>query len=667
MKSKVLFILLHLCEADSISFLDEVSSSPRSRDLAESVALEVLELLKTAFSRDPRHLSKCSDRTFPMGLLQLSALRLTDIFSDDSNFKSYITIHFTEVVTAIFSFPHGEFLSSWCSSILPVREEDATVEYDAFAAAGWVLDSFSSPDLLNATLNSSSMPQASYAHQRTSLLVKIIANLHCFVPKICKEHEKNLFLHKFLECLQMDLPKSSPGSSFASDSQKAATVCGNLRSLVSHAESLIPNFLSEDDVQLLRVFLNQLQSLTATDEFEVNRLQQIQESKFEGSVSWEKFSKLNIGEHHQEAQSTGGCSSPQLRRVSPNLNNISSNLKEGMSENSAFQEVDQYYVRSNHMDPTDDVMKRDRRKDKDKHGRVTSGGLRETEGDFQNVESSGSDSSSTRGKNSNEQVDNSEFPKSTEHIIESGSGGVHEDEKVENIHCEEKQRRKRKRTIMNDKQMTLIERALLEEPDMQRNAASIQSWADKLSVHGSEVTSSQLKNWLNNRKARLARAAKDVRAMSEGENAFPDKQGGSGGGSFYDSPESPGEDLNVPLTARGTRSTSENSEIALAELADVSPAEFVQCEPGQYVVLENGQGEEIGTGKVYQVQGKWYGRSLEESGTAVVDVIELKVERWVKLPHPSEATGTSFDEAEIKIGAMRVLWDSSKIFMLQSQ
>ena len=33
--------LLHLCEAESISYLDEVASSPRSLDLAKAVALEV--------------------------------------------------------------------------------------------------------------------------------------------------------------------------------------------------------------------------------------------------------------------------------------------------------------------------------------------------------------------------------------------------------------------------------------------------------------------------------------------------------------------------------------------------------------------------------------------------------------------------------------------------
>ena len=95
--------------------------------------------------------------------------------------------------------------------------------------------------------------------------------------------------------------------------------------------------------------------------------------------------------------------------------------------------------------------------------------------------------------------------------------------------------------------------------------------------------------------------------------------------------------------------------------------EFVQCKPGQFVVLVDGRGEEIGKGKVHQVQGKWCGKSLEESGECVVDVVDLQTDRLVKLPYPSEATGTSFEEAKKIIGEMRVMWDSNKIFLLQPQ
>ncbi|KAF5447022.1 hypothetical protein F2P56_032607 [Juglans regia] len=613
MKAKVLSILLSLCEAESFSYLDEVASSPESLNMAKSVALE------------------------------------------------------TKVLTAIFSLPHGDFLSSWCSSNLPSREEDASVEYDSFAAAGWLLDKLSSLGLPNRTnlgftLVPNNMPQASYEHQRTSLFVKIIANLHCFVPTICEEQERNLFLLKFLECLQMDLSKSSPEFSSSPDALKAVIVCRNLRSLLSHAESLVPIFLNEDDVQLLRVFSNQLQSLITSGELEEN---QVQDNKFEDSTSWDKFSKLNASENHQEAQSTGGCSSPLPRREPPKSKYKRGNLKEEISENSDFQEVEQYYVKTDRGDQGDDIMRQDRKEDKGISGKVASRSLRGIDRDVQNVETSGSDTSSSRGKNAADQMESGELSKFHKHIKERAFGGNAEDEKVPMVQSEEKQRKKRKRTIMNDKQIILIERALLDEPDMQRNAVSIQTWAEKLSLHGSEVTASQLKNWLNNRKARLARTAKDVRTTSDLDNALPDKQGGAG--------PVPSEDANARAKERRDprsmlRSVNgENSGSAMAEFVDIGPAEFVQCRPGQFVVLVDVKGEEIGKGKVYQVHGNWYGKNLEELERCVVDVNELKAERGAKLPYPSEATGSSFDEAESKLGVMRVLWDANRIFMLRPQ
>ncbi|KAJ7947712.1 Nodulin homeobox like [Quillaja saponaria] len=169
-------------------------------------------------------------------------------------------------------------------------------------------------------------------------------------------------------------------------------------------------------------------------------------------------------------------------------------MKEGTSENS-----DQFY--SNYLE------KHYLGECKGTSAEIASGNSKGVSKDVHNVETSGSDTSSTKEKNVADHTDNADISKSSENMKNVASGKIPEDEKVETA-----QRRKRKRTIMNDQQISLIEKALEHEPDMQRNAASIQSWADKLSPHGSQVSTSQLKNWLNNRKARLARTAKDVLA-----------------------------------------------------------------------------------------------------------------------------------------------------------
>lgn len=79
------------------------------------------------------------------------------------------------------------------------------------------------------------------------------------------------------------------------------------------------------------------------------------------------------------------------------------------------------------------------------------------------------------------------------------------------------------------------------------------------------------------------------------------------------------------------------------------------------------EGQELGKGIVYQVHGEWNGWNLKEQKACVLDVYELKVESAALLPYASKAVGISFEEAEIKIGVMRVLWDLSRIFTLRPQ
>ena len=63
----------------------------------------------------------------------------------------------------------------------------------------------------------------------------------------------------------------------------------------------------------------------------------------------------------------------------------------------------------------------------------------------------------------------------------------------------------------------------------------------------------------------------------------------------------------------------------------------------------------------------WFGRNLEESGLCVVDVDHLKADILSSLPHPCDATGTSFSQAEQILGRKRVLWDSGKLVLIQQQ
>jgi hypothetical protein len=152
--------------------------------------LQVLNLLKTAFGRKQQNTSDSHDKSYPMGSVLISALRLVDVFSDDSNFRSSFMTNTVPFLTQILAIPHDEFVLSWCSVNLPVIEEDANLDYDPFGAAEVALLA-SDNALTEARASYScpfrpSLPSMAYAQTRTSCVVKIIANLHVFVPNICE-------------------------------------------------------------------------------------------------------------------------------------------------------------------------------------------------------------------------------------------------------------------------------------------------------------------------------------------------------------------------------------------------------------------------------------------------------------------------------------------------
>ncbi|KAL1188399.1 Nodulin homeobox [Cardamine amara subsp. amara] len=599
MKAKVLSILQLVFEAESVSFLDKVADAGNLH-LAEAIVSEVLKLLTLGLSKASK---ATASPDYPMGFVLLNALRLTDVLTDDSNFRPFFMDHFSKVLSAVFCLCHGEFLSMLCSSDLPSREDDANVDYDLFTSAGWGLSVFSSigqqstPQFKLSLQHNLSM--ASYAHQRTSLFVKVIANLHCFIPNICQEQDRNRFIQNFMSGLRNDpssiLVTMLPCSTYTPVAQRGTGVCRNLCSLLRHAESLIPSSLIEEDFLIFRVFCDQLKPLILS-EFEESQV--------------------------QDVQGTGGNLSGKQERKEPlNLNN-------GEASESSDIRIE---------------------------GTMTKQGvneLKESDADTSNLETSGSDTSSNRGKGLLDRVEDAELVQTMSKLFKgSGSGEVKEDEKAEAFLVFEKQRKRRKRSIMNDDQMGMIEKALAEESDMQRNSAWIQLWADRLSQTGSEViTSSQLKNWLNNRRAKLARTNKQT---------GPVRDNNSSG----DLPESPGDE-NTWQQKPTTPFIDQTGSINPKTGENLMRSSEEGIKQGQHVRLMDERGDEIGKGLVVRTDGEWYGLSLETRQVCVVEVMELSGSYdWSKklIPYGSDDVGRTFGEATSRFGVMRVAWDVNSL------
>lgn len=793
LKSKVLSMLLQLCETEGFSYLDEVASSPRSMCLAVSVASEVLDLLKSTLHKDPKELEGSQDNNNPKGHVLLNSMRLVDIFSDDSNFRTFIMNNITQDLAEISALPPGEFSSSWCAVDLHVLEEVATLVYDPFRAAGAAMISLKGggsassgpaaaglPDeaISTCTLVGNCIATAPHSQQRTAFLVKIFANLHCYVPDICKEQEKNQFFNKFLECLTTGPLNSANRLYFLSEAQTAVRICENLCTLWDQAIPLIPNLLNKDsllneeDVQLLSDFLVQLhQSIcpeqprngTIKEEPMVEYVREKHDKKFKGMFQNHQFecctksyntpelsekTQINTGisidkdiENHpsaqknlekdshqtsEEAQSTGGYRPSSQRQQEGTAVEECMSLHERMREPEEnyelkdenqtlqlgdIQEVDQFkeikIEHSNLMNAIADL-------DENRNEGINSNTRSEVESaaeidhedsvpEFRNNENSIATDKGYFDELLRESEENQNLADG-EKEDEAAGAMSQASERVDTSIGEDKQPKKRKRNVMNDKQIALIETALQDEPEMQRSASLLLSWTEKLRDLGSsDLTTSQLKNWLNNRKARLARAARESRTP-DGENMM-DKLGlvrsspaisgehATIMGSFYESPESNnGEDFYGALGGprRGNKSarfsTPINSRSSAEDLHGMStsdfdfsdhtrvtpssrhcaPVRFVQCEVGQFVSLRNDDGQEVAQGIVFQVEGIWHGRKLDEQGLCVVEIKKLIVERWARLPHPLDISGNTFEEAEALNGKMIVAWDTHKIFLMPS-
>ncbi|XP_018469648.2 nodulin homeobox-like [Raphanus sativus] len=418
-KAKVLSLLHHIFEAENVSFLDEVERAGNLH-LAQPIASEVLRLLKHGLSESPND----SDSTdYPMGFLRLNAMRLADVFSDDSNFRRFFTDHFSMILSAVFCLSHEDFVSMLCSSTLSSREDDATLDYELFSSAGCALKVFSSSGIWNIPqfrLNfQNNLTMSSYAHQRTSLLVKIMANLHCFSPGICTEDDRNRFINSFVSGLRKD-PVSMmiqlPNSSYTPVPQRATSVCRNICSLLRHAEYLIASTLDVKDLMMLRVFCKQLQPLIRS-EFELSQ------------------AKVNV------------LSYTWLSQLPQRKEPLNLNIERASKEPNARVEgaARDYEVNENM-----EIVPR----------------LKESDADTRNLETSGFDRSSKR---ENSLVEDGELAQALTKLFKgSGSGEVKEAGK------------KRKRSIMSDDQMEMMETAIAVESDMQRDSAWIRKWADKL-------------------------------------------------------------------------------------------------------------------------------------------------------------------------------------------
>ncbi|KAH8965882.1 hypothetical protein BDL97_04G139900 [Sphagnum fallax] len=742
-RAKVLIMMLKFCESVQFSFLDEVAADARSMQLAEQVAAEVLALVRGALLDDPRPIDdEDEERRNPMGLLHVTAMRLADIFSDDSNFRNLVMDQIAPDLATVLAVLPTKFHERWCGG--PIARElasgemDAILVYNPFEAAGEAMAASAKAAIVGTSGQEevSSVPEfnvvppvASASQIRAALLVKLFANLFCYNPEVCAAEEKDRFLRTFLNCLHKGPLQPNHALFFHSVERTAVRICENLRTLHDYVLTITSEIINDDDLALVSAFAEELHRNicpTLTSVMEAPLVSFVRDGHEQKLELW-KQDRQKL-QRWQRIQQIGLAASPLT------LPAVKVEESAGIEELPKLENVPRAEVAAfgglGTTEIAGDVMKAEAGT-----GAVVDAKLQlelrtrpEVEREMEVVSDGNGDRDLQEDPNQEvfaQQVDagkwemrntelteerGSESVNATTEREEGGKGeqeswgmtvsgtptptprrGSRERERHSSEH--ESQPKKRKRNIMNDAQVRIMENALLSEPEMQRSPRSIQHWTDHLNRMGPEVLYQQLKNWLNNRKSRIAREERDKQRAAEGEflNARTDNKSRHTRSAPTDSPvgsspfEAPGgakgDHGDLQEFAAMKRALQGHSSPALLQTGNkvFGRQGTTQGEPenhgsmfgkwklGDNVRLCDMDGKEMAVGTVHQVEGHWQGSNLEEHNSCLVQVSDLKVDKTTKLPFPFTLAGTSFEEAETLMGKPRVPWDVDHMYLIPSE
>ncbi|XP_057814834.2 nodulin homeobox isoform X3 [Cryptomeria japonica] len=583
LKSKVLSMLLQLCESENCSYLDKVANSPRSMHLAVSVVSEVLDLLKITLQKEPKPPEVYTDNDSPKGYILLNSMRLVDNLSNDTNFRSLIINNITGDLLQVLALPPEEFLSCWCGINLPESEEDAFLMYDPFHAAGAVIVSSTSvgPCSLSTSvpqaaqpnraisgcvLRLNCIPPAAHAQQKTTSLVNILANLHCYVPGVCKAEMKNQFFNRFLDCLAMQHLNQSSEYFCGSEAQTTVQICKNLCTLRDHAMLLIPN-LHLEDLQVLSEFLEQLhtticpeQSIPQEPHYCSKNIiypkfgeEQIQDGisaactpgrrKQEPTIIQENIG-LCLGRLTEEKEYTD-----DVEKISAVVDSLEGNESKGFSDkfvssmwcvarterngkvgiaNNARINLEKQTIHGDSIQKNDFMDTEYEIDDDEISNNINSEdqnladwdkeeiGVGAVVQDIEDIDTKRTNIKRPRKRTwcitndkyiVNDDIHGTaEVDRQTSKEIRYPINGKqlgNDSNRVEN-----RRTRKKPWRIMNDRQIAIIEEALRADPDLQKNREALQSWTEELKKIGPEFKIRQLRKWIYNRKDKLARESR---------------------------------------------------------------------------------------------------------------------------------------------------------------
>ncbi|XP_024397279.1 nodulin homeobox isoform X6 [Physcomitrium patens] len=515
-KAKALVMMLKFCESEQCSFLDEVAAEPHAMQLAEHVAYEVLLLVKGALLEDPRLIEdEEEEKKNPMGLMHITSLRLADIFSDDSNFRNLVMDQIAPDLASVLAVHPTKFQERWCGGPvareLAVGEQDASLIFDPFEAAGEAMAA--AAKVVGACVpiqeepcnppDFQIIPLVASAHQtRAALLVKLFANFFCFNAEVCPADEKDRFMHTFLRCLREGPLDLSHPLFFLTFERTAVRICENLHTLYDYVLTLTSDTVVDDDLVLVSDFAEALHlqicpsSGSVADAPLLSFVRDGHEQKLlqwknerEQSERWKRLDQSRQS-GNDEVGATEGALQASNESEKIEVDALSKVEEVPHTSGEATGHNIETTPTATAVMKTEDVKEDSVQRDGTAQSDVIAFQRVSTKLETHKIEIKSAtmvvkEEVESRSANVTEREDIGRGEQESGGVTFGGMGtpatrNSRDREPYSSEHGDESQPKKRKRNIMSDKQVSVMEAALQFEPEMQRSPKLIQQWTNHL-------------------------------------------------------------------------------------------------------------------------------------------------------------------------------------------
>eukprot|EP00850_Spirogloea_muscicola_P017851 SM000157S02081 [mRNA] locus=s157:87608:94519:- [translate_table: standard] len=587
LKCHALSLLLLVCDMDEASYLDEVAGHDLGLASAEAVIAEVVVLLRSALCEDPRapettaslsHLHLLAlrmvdvlsdDSNFRHIVMKAAGPIIAEALADaEVDFASrWCGGEICRDFSAPVEVPRGHEPFEVLQLIL---QGGRLEELQAVSKFGASVHKSGGHKAGGSSVESGEMQDG---HLRSILLVKLLGNLQCWNVDLCPDAPKDEFVTKLLAYLEKGPFQKGHPKFLITRLQTAVKTCENLHLLVDFVSSLPASDVSDDDLLLVSQLAAALhlaicpvpsgdaetrKKLPHTTSIQDAHRQKLRElhRRWQMQDRWQRVEQLGevIHVEDNERQTAAGV----LASEEEQAHALDGDKEHRALGHSYVQQVDSSdeeedpeaggttpeEASQGHSDGLDGVSGKSGPETRLNVNEVESPVLQKEKLHGTPVHLDAKELQETAvheaekpdaGKPTLIRRDNLVARAREAKVKDVGTEGrsmrkkrLSEVNEVEEVGEDEKRRegqrkRRKKWKLLSDEQEYELEQAVQEEPDMYRMPKLVKIWTTKLQDMGSEINEQQLKNWINNRKAKLLREARAAAAVSPALDSVDDE------------------------------------------------------------------------------------------------------------------------------------------------